>query len=359
MTIEYKTGDMFDEPTEAIVNTVNCVGVMGKGVALEFKRRWPENFRAYKRLCDAGDLSPGKMFVFENGALLGEASHRYLINFPTKLHWRAHSKIKFIEEGLDDFVRQVERLGIKSVAMPPLGCGNGGLDWADVRPLIERKLAPLSEVRFVVFPPGSDAAVVPEQHDIPTDLTVGRATMMVAFAELEKFFGGHLTRLTAQKLAYFMQVMGAQFGLRFEKAQFGPYSESLHSAFKTMEAKRYISGYSDNDRKVLVTPATYAASNEYLKSKGVDVAPLLKKLSLLVDGYETPYGMELLSSVHFLSVTEGISTQPEMSEALEAWNDHKRESFPRSAVTAALERLREDGYLPSVCRLTCGAALGE
>lgn len=347
MTIEYKIGDMFDEPTEAIVNTVNCVGVMGKGVALEFKRRWPENFRAYKRLCDSGDLSPGKLFVFENGVLVGEGYHRYLINFPTKLHWRAHSKLEFIEKGLDDLVRQVERLGIKSVALPPLGCGNGGLEWSDVRPIIVRKLAPLSDVRFVVFAPGSNAAAVPEQNGIPTDLTVGRASMMVAFAELEKFFGGHLTRLTAQKLAYFMQVMGAEFGLRFEKAQFGPYSEGLHSAFKAMEAKRYISGYSDKDRKVVVTAATFAASNEYLKSEGIDVAPLIKKLSLLIDGYETPYGMELLSSVHFLFAIEGITTQPEMSEALDAWNDHKRASFSRSAVTAALERLREDGYLPS------------
>ncbi len=347
MTIEYKTGDMFDEPTEAIVNTVNCVGVMGKGVALEFKRRWPENFRAYKRLCDAGKLSPGKMFVFENGALVGDLHHRYLINFPTKQHWRAHSKIEFIEKGLDDLVKQVEHLDIKSITLPPLGCGNGGLDWSDVRPLIERKLAPLSGVRIVVFPPGSDAAAAPEQHGIPTDLTVGRATMMVAFAELEKFFGGHLTRLTAQKLAYFMQVMGADFGLRFEKAQFGPYSESLHSAFKVMEAKQYISGYSGNDRKVVVTAATFAASNEYLKSEGIDVAPMVKKLSLLIDGYETPYGMELLSSIHFLSAIEGITTQPEMSNALEAWNDHKRASFSRPAVTAALERLREDGYLPS------------
>lgn len=345
MTIEYKTGDMFDEPTEAIVNTVNCVGVMGKGVALEFKRRWPENFRAYKRLCDAGDFSPGKMFVFENGGLVGDGHHRYLINFPTKQHWRAQSKIEFIEKGLDDFVTQIQRLGIKSVALPPLGCGNGGLNWSEVRPLIERKLAPLSEVRFVVFAPGSELAPVPEQDGIPTDLTVGRATMMVVFAELEKFFGGHLTRLTAQKLAYFIQVMGADFGLCFEKKQFGPYSEGLHTAFKAMEAKRYIAGYSDDDRKVVVTHATFAASNEYLKSEGIDVAPLIKKLSLLIDGYETPYGMELLSSVHFLSATEGITTQPEMSEALEAWSDHKRASFPRPAVTAALERLREDGFL--------------
>ena len=345
MTIEYKTGDMFDEPAEAIVNTVNCVGVMGKGVALEFKRRWPENFRAYKRLCEAGGFSPGKMFVFENGGLVGDGRHRYLINFPTKQHWRAQSKIEFIEKGLDDFVIQIQHFGITSVALPPLGCGNGGLNWSEVRPIIERKLALLSNVRFIVFAPGSGAAPISEQDGIPADLTVGRATMMVVFAELEKFFGGHLTRLTAQKLVYFMQVMGADFGLSFEKEQFGPYSGGLHGAFKSMEAKKYIAGYSDEDRKVVVTHATFAAANEYLRSERIDVAPMVNKLSLLIDGYETPYGMELLSSVHFLSVTEGIMTQPEMSEALEAWSDHKRESFPRPAVTAAMERLREDGYL--------------
>lgn len=345
MAIRYKTGDMFEQPAEAIVNTVNCVGVMGKGVALEFKRRWPENFRAYKRLCDAGELAPGKLFIFENSDILGEANHRFLINFPTKQHWRAQSKIEYIESGLDAFVNEVRRLRIKSVALPPLGCGNGGLEWTDVRRLIEQKLAPLDDVCFTVFAPASEITPLPEQHGIPSDLTVGRATMMVVFAELEKFFGGHLTRLTAQKLAYFMQVTSHDFGLRFDKRQFGPYSEDLHRAFKSMEAMHYITGYSGDDPKVVVTQATFAASHEFLKGEGIDVSPLVEKLSLLIDGYESPYGMELLSSVHFLSVTEKITTQPEMSEALEAWNDHKRESFPRSAVTAALERLKEDGYL--------------
>jgi O-acetyl-ADP-ribose deacetylase (regulator of RNase III) len=344
MAIEYKIGDMFEEPTEAIVNTVNCVGVMGKGVALEFKRRWPDNFRTYKKICASGQLVPGRMFVFENSDILGKGTHRFLINFPTKRHWRAQSKVEYVESGLDDFVCQVRKLGIRSVALPPLGCGNGGLDWSDVRPLIERKLAPLTDVRFVVFTPAGDVSP-PEQVAVPNDLTQSRATMMVVFAELEKFFGGHLTRLTAQKLAYFLQVKGVAFGLKFEKQQFGPYSEPLHQAFKAMEAKHYITGYSGDDRKVVVTPATFAASNEFLKAERIDVSPLVARLSLLIEGYETPYGMELLSSVHFLFATEGITTQPEMSEALEAWNDHKRASFPRAAVTAALERLEEDGYL--------------
>lgn len=351
MTIEYKSGDMFDEPAEAIVNTVNCVGVMGKGVALEFKRRWPDNFRAYKRLCDTGKMSPGKMFIFQIGDLLQKADRQFLINFPTKQHWKAKSKIEYVEHGLEDFVHQVRDLGIKSVAMPPLGCGNGGLDWNDVRPLIEEKLSSLPDVKFIVFTPSSGVCQVTEQENVPGDLTIPRATMMVILGQLEKYFGGHFTRLTAQKLVYFMQVLGSDFGLTYSKATFGPYSERLHGIFKVMEKKQYISGYGGDDHEVVVTPSTFAASDDFLKSNGIDVSPLVQKLSLLVEGYESPYGMELLSSVHYLAITEGITTQPEMSEALEAWNDHKRESFPRTAVTAALSRLVDDDCLEIIANV--------
>lgn len=335
---------MFDEPTEAIVNTVNCVGVMGKGVALEFKHRWPENFKAYKRVCADKALSPGEMFIFDNNDFLDSEKHRFLINFPTKQHWRSQSKIEYVKDGLVDFVNQIRRLGIKSVALPPLGCGNGGLEWSDVRPLIEEAVSVLPEVQFVIFGPAQQAAH-PEQADVPSDLTTGRASMMVAFAELEKYFGGHLTRLTAQKVAYFLQVLGINFGLKFTKNQYGPYSEALHQAFKAMEAKHYIEGYTSDDRKVVVTHGTYAAADEHLKSEGSDISGTIRKLSLLIEGYESPYGMELLSSVHFLTVSEGITTQPDMSAALEAWNDHKRASFPEPAVTAALERLKDDGFI--------------
>lgn len=344
MTIEYKSGDMFEEPTEAIVNTVNCVGVMGKGVALEFKRRWPENFRAYKDVCDNKSLAPGKMFIFDNNDFLEQGNHRYLINFPTKAHWRAKSKIEYIESGMVDFVQQVRQLGITSVTMPPLGCGNGGLDWNDVRPIIERHLHELPDVRFVIFAP-SDAIDSPEQVTAPNDMTLERATMMVAFAELEKFFGGHLTRLTAQKLTYFLQVMGVRFGLSFSKQQFGPYSETLHSAFKKLEVLQYIDGYTSKERQITVTSGALPAADEYLKAAGHDVSGIISKLSLLIEGYESPYGMELLASVHYLSIVDGISKQPEMSEALEAWNEHKREIYAKEAVTAALGRLTADGLI--------------
>lgn len=153
MPITFKTGDLFSEHAEAIVNTVNCVGVMGKGVALEFKRRWPENFRAYKRLCDRGELRPGKSFIFENADMFDPCGRRFLINFPTKDHWRDGSRMEYIEDGLDDLVLQIRKLGIRSVAMPPLGCGNGGLNWKQVKALLGRRLEPVHEAAIIVFEP--------------------------------------------------------------------------------------------------------------------------------------------------------------------------------------------------------------
>lgn len=182
MSISFKTGDMFSENVEAIVNTVNCVGVMGKGVALEFKRRWPNNYKAYKRLCDEKRIKPGKMFVHELSSLLGEDGPRFLINFPTKNHWRGKSKISYITDGLDDFVHQVRRYGIRSVALPPLGCGNGGLDWAEVKPLIESKLADLPEVEVVVFEPKDASTSVEFEGNVEKrTMTHPRAILVKAF----------------------------------------------------------------------------------------------------------------------------------------------------------------------------------
>lgn len=153
MPLWFKSGDLFQERAEAVVNTVNCVGVMGKGVALEFKKRWPENFRAYKRLCDQGGLRPGKMFIFENADMFDPCGRRFLVNFPTKDHWREGSRLEFIEDGVDDLVLQIHRLTIRSIVMPPLGCGNGGLEWKTVKAILSRKLGFLEGVDIAVFEP--------------------------------------------------------------------------------------------------------------------------------------------------------------------------------------------------------------
>ena len=132
--IELKNGDIFGEDVEALVNSVNCVGVMGRGIALQFKNLFPKNFKAYAAACKRGEVKPGRMFVHELAPL---ANPRYVVNFPTKRHWRGKSRIEDIDAGLFDLVRVIKELNIRSIAIPPLATNLGGLSWADVRPRIE------------------------------------------------------------------------------------------------------------------------------------------------------------------------------------------------------------------------------
>jgi O-acetyl-ADP-ribose deacetylase (regulator of RNase III) len=148
--LEFKQGNLLEEDAEALVNAVNCVGVMGKGIALQFKQAFPENFQQYKKACDAKEVQPGRMFTVPTEKLFNP---KYIINFPTKCHWRDKSKIEDIQTGLKALVAEVQQLGITSIAIPALGCGNGGLDWVEVKPLIESAFVELPEVRAMIFEP--------------------------------------------------------------------------------------------------------------------------------------------------------------------------------------------------------------
>ena len=154
--LKLKRGNLLDEKTEALVNTVNCVGVMGKGVALQFKRTFPDNFKQYQKACKNNEVEPGRMFIVATNSLLNP---RYIINFPTKRHWRQPSQLDDIKTGLAALVAEVQRLEIQSIAIPPLGCGNGGLDWAEVKPLILEAFKPLPHVEVIVFEPAGTPSV--------------------------------------------------------------------------------------------------------------------------------------------------------------------------------------------------------
>jgi O-acetyl-ADP-ribose deacetylase (regulator of RNase III) len=153
MAVEIAKGDLLEQRVDAIVNAVNTVGVMGKGIALQFRRKWPANYKAYEAACKRKEVVPCKMFVFENGGLV---EPKYIINFPTKRHWRQPSRMSDIECGLVDLVFQVKSLKIKSIAIPSLGCGNGGLSWSDVKSRIEAAFEELPEVNVKLFAPATD-----------------------------------------------------------------------------------------------------------------------------------------------------------------------------------------------------------
>lgn len=161
--IELTKGNLLEAPAEALVNTVNTVGIMGLGIARQFKRAYPAMFRDYKRSCKAGEVKLGKVQVFDLGGLAG--GPRWIINFPTKRHWRSDSRMEDIEAGLKDLVATIRKLRIRKIAIPPLGCGNGGLDWNEVRPRIEAALAEVPEVEALVYAPGGAPAASAARTD--------------------------------------------------------------------------------------------------------------------------------------------------------------------------------------------------
>ena len=214
--IEFKTGDILTEDAEALVNTVNCVGVMGRGIALQFKRAFPENFKAYAAYCKRNEIQPGKMFIFETGEMI---SPRFIVNFPTKRHWRGKSRIEDIESGLGSLADEIRSRGIRSVAIPPLGSGLGGLNWSDVRSRMREALSGLDDVRIIIFEPGGGPADgrANRSKDVP-NMTPGRAALV---GLLYQYLGGLLdpfvTLLEAHKLMYFMQVAGEPLSLNFSR----------------------------------------------------------------------------------------------------------------------------------------------
>jgi O-acetyl-ADP-ribose deacetylase (regulator of RNase III) len=150
--MQLKSGNLLEADVEALVNTVNCVGVMGKGIALQFKRAFPDNTRAYELACKSKELVPGRMLVFETGT---PENPKLIVNFPTKDHWKGKSTIEFIQMGLKALIDEIAKRRINSIAIPALGCGNGGLDWSNVFPLIEEAFCSLPEVAVHVYPPAT------------------------------------------------------------------------------------------------------------------------------------------------------------------------------------------------------------
>ncbi len=155
--ITYVKGDIFNSPAKIIVNTVNTVGIMGKGIALEFKNRYPDMFRRYQELCESNQLDVGRLFLWRK-------SEKWVLLFPTKKHWRNPSKLEYIESGLLKFVENWDKLGAEAVAFPRLGCGNGGLDWAEVKPIMEKYLKPLPIQIYVYVDNYNDP--IPEHENV-------------------------------------------------------------------------------------------------------------------------------------------------------------------------------------------------
>lgn len=345
MTVRIGRGNLLEQQVDAIVNTVNTVGVMGKGIALQVKRKWPENFKAYERAVARGDVRIGRMFVFDNGGL--DAPH-FIINFPTKENWRAPSRIEFVHVGLKDLIKTVKALNIRSIAIPPLGCGNGGLDWTEVRPLIEAAFEQLPDVEVLLFEPSREARL----HELAAEakrprMTPGRAAVITVIHAYQRMLY-RLSMLEVQKLAYFLTEAGEPLQLSYQKAKFGPYSPKLKHVLLKMDGA-YITGVGDLNApsEIEVLPdALDSASRFFDETQNARTAARVRRVVDLIEGYETPYGLELLSTVHWAAREQPSTTDAgEVMQRVGGWNDRKRKLMPAAEIVGALARLREHHWL--------------
>jgi len=348
--IRFTTGNLLAADTEALVNTVNTFGVMGKGIALMFKEAFPANYKAYEAACKAGEVQVGHMFVTERRELMGP---RWIINFPTKNHWRHPSKLSWIDEGLDDLKDIIGDLGIRSIALPPLGSGNGGLDWSVVRARIEAKLNGLKDVDIVVYEPTSQYQNVSKRSGVEK-LTPARALV----AELVRRYavlGFECSLLEIQKLAYLLERNLSRHGfsdtldLRFEANRYGPFADRLKHLLDALDGS-----YLQSDKRIADSgPLDVIRFNDikrdqitaFLKSECKAYLPSLEKTADLIDGFESPLGMELLATVDWLVAHGEPRTLAGIKEGLGRWQGgadagaRKLRLFDDRMIELALERL--------------------
>ncbi len=338
--MKFTTGNILESEVEALVNTVNTVGVMGKGIALQFKERYPKNYELYAAACKRGEVQTGRMFITSTDSMMNP---RFIINFPTKRHWMHRSSYAFVEDGLDDLLEQVKTLGIRSIAIPPLGAGQGGLDWTKVRQLIEQKLSG-SGVDVTVYEPVQQWKG--QKQGAKAKLTKPRA-LILSLIDQYSVLGFDSSLLEIQKLAYFLQRMGqTDLKLNYQAYHYGPYAHNLQHLLHKLE-----NGYISSEKPILDSKPldiirfntdTSAEVKEFVDSECTPAErERLAQLTRLMEGFESPFGLELLATVDWVLTRKGgRELAPEsVKQELMNWSKRKDDLFSIGHISMAMERL--------------------
>jgi len=350
--IKFTTGDMMTSSAEALVNTVNTVGVMGKGIALQFKEAFPANFAAYAKACRDGELVPGRLLVTREKNNAGQ--EKFIINFPTKKHWRYPSRYEYIESGLKALVDVIKEYGIKSIAIPPLGCGNGGLQWDVVRKMIEDALQDF-DTEIVVYEPNAEIKhTLQEKPSTKTvRLTPARGLMTYAMFYYDSL-GENCSLFVANKLAYFLQRQGAKSyaKLTFKAHHYGPYSPQVAHIVYDLNGS-YIKGF-EQMTAAAFEPLTMQYDriqeiSSYVRTLDASEQQSLKQTINLISGFESPLALEILASVDFIRrENPGISLADTIL-SIHHWSERKNKLFKDEYIKIAYDHLdtfdKESGYL--------------
>jgi len=323
--IKYITGNILESEAQALVNTVNIDGIMGKGIALQFKKAFPNNYKAYVDACKNGKINIGKLFVTKDRNIL--SGEKLIINFPTKKSWKKPSEYDFIEQGLVDLISIIRIEQIKSIAIPPLGAGNGGLKWEKVKKIIEEKLSHIDIGVFVYEP---TAQIIEHLKQERVKLTDARALLLYVLYDLVKN-GEYVSEFSSEKVCYFLQRFGAKkyFKLEFEPNFYGPYSGKVRFVLNALNGS-FLMGYSDMNKKpfepLTLVADGYATVKVHVESKS-ELLEIAKNTMEFLKGFYSDFALELLSSIDYLIIKNNTPNRQVITEKLEEWSDRKRSLF--------------------------------
>jgi len=340
--INYVKGNLLDSKAEALVNTVNTVGIMGKGVALQFRKEFPGNYKTYLAACKEKRFDIGQLLVTQEESLL--AGEKIVINFPTKKHWKSPSEYSYIEIGLQKLVEVIKEMGIRSIAIPPLGAGNGGLEWNKVQALMEKYLRDV-DCDISIYTPDYVIQEVLKKERVP--LTPARAMLLSVLFELVKN-GEFVSEFAAEKITYFLQRFGGRQAFReldFQQNFYGPYSGKVKHILYYLNGS-YITGYSSKDKKPFEEISLMMDAEPEVTAylQGADQkenAEVVEKTKVFLAGFYSSFGLELLSTIDFIRVSKNLTTLEDIIAYLQKWSERKTAMFAKERfIDVAVKQLQ-------------------
>jgi O-acetyl-ADP-ribose deacetylase (regulator of RNase III) len=323
--IIYTTGDLLSSSAEALVNTVNCEGYMGKGIAYQFKLKFPENNKDYVKACKTGELRIGKLHYYKEDG-------KIIVNFPTKNKWRAKSKMEYVEKGLDELVPLIEKLGVQSIAIPPLGSGNGGLVWSEVKKLIEEKLTVVDEkVKIFIYEPSQNYVAQPKAEP---NLSLSALVLMNIKHHLDKF-----DTLRLQKTAFYMDVFSNENYFNFTRHKYGPYDNSIAIISRNIKEFQKYHGVNNTEEAYGILYNKIVSGQVELKLGTLE--PFIEKAADYVNNLRSTHELECLSTVTYLLKEKEELSQEEIVDEFKRWSEDKGNRFSEEEIINGIEKLFE------------------
>lgn len=327
--ITYTTGDLLKSDAQVLVNTVNCEGYMGKGIAYQFKLQYPENNQSYVKACKNGELVVGKIhYFYERGKMI--------INFPTKNKWRAKSKMEYITKGLESLKKVIIEENIKSIAIPPLGSGNGGLMWAEVKKEIIDRLSSLAEsVDIIIYEPSINYKAQPVKEP---KLSTSALVLMELKKNLDKF-----DTLRLQKSAYIMNVLIEGSYFKFKRHKYGPYDNSI--AIISRNIREYQKFHNVKDTEEAYRILYNKIISNKVEKKMEELRPAIIKSAEIVNCIYTNKELECIATILYLIEEQKLLTQDEIKKVFKEWSQDKADRFSINDIENGIIKLSRLGLI--------------